>query len=81
MDVASVRPSLRAKVFPLVALFVLFIASANAILAQSTASLGGTVTDVFRKLASADLGALLRKLQCSLSRGALRENRAACFVT
>src|SRR5882724_3852806 len=45
MEVAPVRASLRGKVFPLVALFVLFIASANAILAQSTASLGGTVTD------------------------------------
>lgn len=45
MEVASVRTSLRGKVFPLVALFVLFIASASSILAQSTASLGGTVTD------------------------------------
>jgi len=45
MEVALLRASLRGKLFPLVALFVLFIASANSILAQSTASLGGTVTD------------------------------------
>src|SRR5882757_236299 len=45
MEVALSRASLRGKVFPLVALFILIIAGANSILAQSTASLGGTVTD------------------------------------
>src|SRR5690242_5070535 len=45
MVVASVRASLRGRIFPLVALFVLFLASASTIFAQSTASLGGTVTD------------------------------------
>lgn len=45
MEVASIKASLRGKAFPLVALFVLFLASANTIFAQSTASLGGTVTD------------------------------------
>src|SRR5215470_11143981 len=45
MEVALVRARLRGNVFPLVALFVLFIASSSSILAQSTASLSGTVTD------------------------------------
>ena len=45
MEVAKARASLRRGLFPLVALFVFFIASTNAIFAQSTASLGGSVTD------------------------------------
>ncbi len=45
MEVALARASLRGKLFPLVAFFVLFLATTAGILAQSTASLGGTVTD------------------------------------
>ena len=45
MEVASLRARLRRGLFPLVALFVLFIASASCTFSQSTASLSGTVTD------------------------------------
>src|SRR5262249_50245281 len=45
MEVALVRARLRGNVFPLVALIILFIASASSALAQSTASLSGTITD------------------------------------
>jgi len=45
MEVTLLRASLRGKVFPLVALFILIVATGSSILAQSTASLGGTVTD------------------------------------
>ena len=45
MDVAFLRARLRQGLFPLVALFVIFIASASSAFAQSTASLSGTVSD------------------------------------
>lgn len=45
MEVASIRVGLRRNFLPLVALFVLLAATATASLAQTTASIKGTVTD------------------------------------
>src|SRR5215813_6168357 len=45
MEVPQVRATLRGILFSLVTLFVLLIAGASSTLAQSTASLSGTVTD------------------------------------